>query len=429
MAERIQMKRRNFLQAGALAAVRVHAQTPGGRGADSRPRKRLAAIAYAYRMHSDADNIVTRFLQGYYIGDDYHQPACDIASLYVHETPVDDIGHRLSQAYRFPVTKSIPDALMLGTGSLAVDGVLLVCDAEETRSERDLRSEFFQQVLDLFRRSGHSVPLFCAGYLSEDWDRAQEMVRQSQQMGFTIMAGASAPVTFRRPPLDYPLASGFDDRPLGDTAPPKYPLGVDFAEALILLPNGSIVAGLFPGLEVLQSFLERRKAGESGIRSVEHLVDESVWRAAEAGRWSKELMQAALLRTARAGQERPEDVKHPSVWLLEYNDDTHAAALSLDGLAAECVAAFRVKDRREIDTTLCYVPPGSRNDYSMLVHGVSQMMLTGKAPYPVGRTLLTTGVLAALRKQHVIGAKIQTPELAVSYDAPKHSFYAPGWGW
>jgi hypothetical protein len=423
------MKRRNFLRVGALAAVPLHGRTAAGATAESPPRKRLAAIVAAYRMHSDADNVVTRMLQGYYIGDDYHQPSCDIASLYIHRVPVDDIGHRISQAYRFPVAKTIPEALTLGTGTLAVDGVLLVCDAEETPSNDDLRFEFFQQMLDVFRRSGRSVPLFCSGYLSAAWDRANEMVRRSREMGFPLMAGSSMPVTFRRPALDYPLPSGFDDRPLGDVAPPKFPLGVDFAEALAIAPGSSLTTGLFPSLEVLQSILERRRAGETGIRSVEHLVDDAVWRAVEAGRWSRELMQAALARAGQSAKETPGNTARAALWLVEYNDGTHVAVLWLSGLRPDCAVAFRVKDRREIDSALCYVPLASRNDFSMLVHGISQMMISGKPPYPVERILLTSGVIAALGKQSVSGAKIETPALNISYEAPEHSFYAPGWGW
>ena len=66
--------------------------------------------------------------------------------------------------------------------------------------------------------------------------------------------------------------------------------------------------GIFHNLETLQCFVERRKGGETGIRAVQHLEGEAVWRAAEEGRWSKDLMRAALSR-GETGPGRPEDVQ------------------------------------------------------------------------------------------------------------------------
>lgn len=40
--------------------------------------------------------------------------------------------------------------------------------------------------------------------------------------------------------------------------------------------------------------VERRYGGESGIRSVQTLIGEQIWKAARAGLWSLELAQAAL---------------------------------------------------------------------------------------------------------------------------------------
>jgi hypothetical protein len=103
--------------------------------------------------------------------------------------------------------------------------------------------------------------------------------------------------------------------------------------------------------------------------------------------------------------------------------------LALGGLVNEYLAAFRVKGRAGIDSTLCYVPPENSNNFSMLVHGIVQMFQTGRAPYPVERTLLTTGTLSALMESAYRGhERIETPELRVVYTAPAQSFYAHGAG-
>jgi hypothetical protein len=51
----------------------------------------------------------------------------------------------------------------------------------------------------------------------------------------------------------------------------------------------------------------------------------------------------------------------------------------------------------------------------------------GKAPYPVERTLLTTGVLDSVIESHFRkGVKIDTPELEVRYTAPADSGFVRG---
>jgi hypothetical protein len=232
----------------------------------------------------------------------------------------------------------------------------------------------------------------------------------SRELRFPLAAGSSVSVTFRRPELDYPL-------------------GVEFADALMVGSGWVTDGGVFHNLETLQCFLERRKGGETGIRAVEHIEGDEVWRAAEQGRWSKDLMRAALSRAERPGPGRPEDVKHPVACLVEYNDGLRAGVLMLPGLVNEYLVAFRVKGRKDIDSTLCYVPPQNSNNFSPLVDAIAQMLTTGHAPYPVERTLLTTGALAFLMESAYRGhRRLETPELKVAYQAPRESFYAHGRG-
>src|SRR5947209_4866451 len=120
------MRRRDFL-AAAAGAVPLKAWQA--------PKPRIAAISTTYHIRSHSDNFITRFLEGYWIGEQYYPPPCQIVSLYMDQVHPADIGQRLAAAYGFPVTKSIAEALTLGTGKLAVDGVLLVADISGMRSE------------------------------------------------------------------------------------------------------------------------------------------------------------------------------------------------------------------------------------------------------------------------------------------------------
>jgi hypothetical protein len=400
------MRRRDFLAAAGLSIPAAAFQT-------NKPR--IAALSTTYHVRSHSDNFITRFLEGYWIGEKYYPSPCQVVSLYMDQVHPADIGTRLAAAYKFPVTKSIAEALTLGTGKLAVDGVLLVAEHgnypfNDKQQQLYPRYEFHQQVVDVFRKSGRSVPVFSDKHLSYDWTKAKQMYDWSRELKYPLMAGSSVSVTFRRPELDFPL-------------------DVELTDGLMV--GGSWVSdgGIFHNLETLQSFVERRKGGETGVRAVQRLEGEAVWKAAAEHRWSKELMQAALSRSEKPSKGRPEDVKNPVLCMLEYNDGFRAATLSLGGMVNEYLVAFRVKGRSEIASTNCYVPTENSNNFSPLVHAIGQMYVTGKRAYPVERTLLTTGALSFLMESAHQGQKrIETPMLKVAYRAPAESYFAHGRG-
>src|SRR3989442_9148215 len=50
----------------------------------------------------------------------------------------------------------------------------------------------------------------------------------------------------------------------------------------------------FHALEGLQCMAERRRGGETGVKSVQCLTGKAMWEAMDAGRWSKELLEAGM---------------------------------------------------------------------------------------------------------------------------------------
>ncbi len=401
------MRRREFLQTAASVPWL---------GAQPRSRRKIAALSTTYHVRSHSDNFITRFLEGYWINEKYYAPPCDIVSLYVAQIHPADISRKLSRAYGFEIYPTIAEALTLGGGRLAVDGVLLIGEhgdypTNEKGQKLYPRHEFFEQVVKVFRDSGRAAPVFVDKHLSYDWGQAKWMYDQSRELKFPLMAGSSVSVTFRRPELDFPL-------------------GTEFEDALELGSGWIEDGGLFHNLEALECFVERRRGGETGIRTVQRMEGDAVWKAAGQGRWSRELMQAALARGSKVPPGRPEElVKHPVACFLEYNDGFRAAILMLGGLVSEHLVAFRVKGQRGIASTQCYVPIENSNNFSPLVDAIGRMFLTGKTDYPVERTLLTTGALAALMESRYQGQKrLETPMLKVVYQAPKASYFARGMG-
>ena len=90
------MNRRDFLaHAGSLAAVGLWAN----RGTSQlilppASDKKVAAIVTTYHRYSHADNIVTRFMEGFSIVGKSYPPPCKVASLYIDSQAVKLMGYR-----------------------------------------------------------------------------------------------------------------------------------------------------------------------------------------------------------------------------------------------------------------------------------------------------------------------------------------------
>lgn len=374
--------------------------------------KKIAALCTTYFVRSHGDNFVTRFLEGYWLGGKLHHPACEIASLYVDQVHRADVSRRLSMAYGFPIVPSIREALTLGTGTLAVDGVLLIAEhgdypVNEKGQKLLPRYEFMEQVIHVFRDAGRAVPVFVDKHLSYDWLRAKQMYDWSIELGFPLLAGSSLPVAPRRPEIDLPLESDIEE----------------------VLSVGSAAQGdglLFHLIEALQCFAERRRGGETGIRAVQMVAGAAVWEEARKGRWDRSLLDAALgCRYLESNPGRPEDVaQRPMACFCEYNDGLKATALSLGGgVVFDHLVAARLKGQSQPAATLCYLPSEHANYISPLVDSIARMILTGERDYPIERNLLTTGALAFIMESGYLGQRrIETPMLDIRYRATEQSF-------
>ncbi len=406
--------RREFLQTSAAAAA----------SAQSR-QKRIAIVTTVYRYLSHGQHIGDRFLVGYPYAGGWHKPDFKVVSLYVDQKPDGDLSAGRAREFGFQVYPTIAEALRCGGDKLAVDAVLIVAEhGNYPRNEKGQilypRYEFFKQCVDVFEKDGRSVPVYNDKHLSYSFEKAKAMVDASRRLRFPMLAGSSLPVTWRLPDLELPAGCHIED-------------------ALMVGVGGSDPMD-FHALEAMQCMVERRGRGETGVKAVQLIEGDAVWKAGEEGRWSKELLISALSRSDTPmgtgdTESRPEDlvtsgqlpklVRNPAAYFIEYRDGLKATLLMLNGALKDFNFAARVKGLPGIQSTQFFLSPEPNVTYSAcLVHGIETMFDTGVAPYPVERTLLVSGVLEACLTSKVQNhERLETPQLAVSYRPPKESQY------
>jgi hypothetical protein len=163
---------------------------------------------------------------------------------------------------------------------------------------------------------------------------------------------------------------------------------------------------------------------------LEWLEGPAVWNWRDgAGRWSVPLLEAAFAEDPRRKQGRMEDnVKNPVAFLIEYKDGLQAAAYMLDGQTSGWTFAAKLKGKAELLATHFGQSQDSANrrplaHFDGLVHCMEEMFITGKPLYPVERTLLTTCALSMLFESRVWKKRIQTPELTITYRAPRQAYF------
>ncbi len=444
---------------------------------------RLAILGSVYRLGSNLQTIGDRFLVGYPQEGDWHMPNVKVVSVYVdqrvrksnaaptgydramsgevtdynrlkvsHGHPLiaqqshatrkpesqtaepekvrqaTDLSEPRSQEFGFRLCRNIPEALRCGGSKIAVDAVLAIAEqgGDYPYSSNDMGQvllptyDWFQQCAHVFEEENHAVPYFNHKQLSFSFPEAQNMVNTAERMKFPLLAGSSMPVTWRLPDVDIPL-------------------GAPVQEA-VMVGVGRFDGMDFDALDTMQSMLERRKGGETGVKAVQLLEGDDVWAARKAGRWPEELMSSALSRSdtplgLTVLDGRTQDlaapgvlqqlVKDPAAYCIEYNDGTRATLLMLNGAIRDFNISARVAGHGLVSTQF-FMPPAPNQTYSAcLATKIEQMYQTRNAPYPVQRILLTTGILeACLTSRHRLNQRLETPQLAISYQPPAQSQYA-----
>ena len=395
--------------AGVLATAVAPARADGP--PNSPTTKKIAAIVTIYTHNSHADLIVSRLLQTDTLDGKGKDSPLQLASLYTDQKPEKDISRLLAASHRLRVSETIEDALTLGTGRLAVDGVLLIAEHGEypkspLGNTQYPKRRFWEATLKVFRDSGRVVPVFIDKHLADNWTDAKFIYDTARELKVPLMAASSLPVTWRRPPADVKR-------------------GARLREIVAITYHITEHYG-FHALEMVQALAEQRRGGETGIKAVQTFAGDAVWRAFDEKAFDVELFDAAWGRLSQKhNRDRPlrEVVREPRLFRIEYADGLRAHLLELNGAAGEWTAAWRYADDGRIESSLFWTQEGRpAMHFTWLLHGIEQMMRTGKPSWNVERTLLTSGTLHAL----LVSLKedqrrVETPYLLLRYQ--------PSWRW
>jgi len=389
--------------------------------------KRIAVIATVYRYLSHAQHIGDRFLVGYPHNGAWHRPDMKVVSLYVDQKPEGDQSADRAREFGFQVYPTIAEALRCGGDRLAVDAVLIIAEhGDYPQNEKGQilypRYEFFKQVVEVFEKDGRAVAVYNDKNLSYSFEKARWMVEASKRLKFPMLAGSSLPVTWRLPDLELPLEC-------------------EIESALMVGEGRGSDAMDYHALEAMQCMVERRKGGETGVKAVQMIEGDAVWKAGDEGRWSKELLTAACSRSdsplgmsAVDGRTQdlvgsrvlPELVKNPAAYFIECRDGLRTTLLMLDGALRDFNFAARLRGKQDLVSNQFFLSPTPNVTYSAcLVSKIEEMFETGRAPYPVERTLTVSGILEACLTSRIQDhQRLETPQIDVRYRAPRTSQHA-----
>ena len=402
--------RRTFLSSSAALAGAGLALGNLTAAEKKRPKVAVIFTVMTYRTHAHV--ILENFLEPYLFNGKKTDPGVEIVSFYADQLPGSDMSRTVAKEYGIPTYKSIEEALCLGGKELAVDAVLSIGEhgsyPVNALGQREYpRKRFFDEAVAVMRRSKRAVPFFNDKHLSYRWDWAKEMYDTARELGIPLMAGTSVALAQRRPNLDLPR-------------------GAEIEEAVVV-HGGPIESYDFHGLELLQSMVEARMGGETGVSRVEFLERGVLASEAKTGRWSIELAEAAM--AAQFGGKLPSLVKfdlsespvEPHGIRVTYKDGLTGLVLRIGQDSTRWNFACRLKGDPKVHATSFYVGPWqNRCLFKALSHAIQHHFIHGKAPYPVERTLLVSGILDAVMhaRQKQEEKALDTPQLEFAY-APR----------
>ncbi|XZE55624.1 hypothetical protein SH139x_001643 [Planctomycetaceae bacterium SH139] len=413
---------RSTLAAGGLASLPY---MDFAAAAEIGRRPRVAFLGTEVRTHSHAQHFLDRHTMGYTWQGAWQPPRIEVAGVFIDQFPEGDLTHERVKRHQLDLYPTIAEALTLGGEKLAVDGVVIIAEhgdypTNEKGQRRYPRYDWFKQVVKVFEDSGRSVPVFNDKHLSTVWSECVEMVEDSKRLEFAFLAGSSLPVTRRFPAIDMPL-------------------GANLKES-VCVAYGGIDSYDIHALETAQCMSERRRGGEVGVKSIVALRGEALWEMLWKSQFetTRKLVVAALCRS----HNLPVETGFPTApitieWMQQTMPNTTGYMIEhLDGFRTVMLLtgirdfnyAGMLADGSIISCQM-YLPMPTHGSttadfFNPLARHIETTMIERKAPYPVERTLLTSGMVIGGVDSLAAGqTKIVTPHLDVNYQAATESTF------
>ena len=364
--------------------------------------KKVAFITHIYRNSAHADVIGTKLFLGIPSDDGMVAPQVKIVSVFIEQVGANDTGIQIAAMNDTPVYPTVEEALTLGGDKLAVDAVIYVGEHGEYPYNRlgmklYPRMNYLERIFRVFDASNRSVPVFTDKALSYSWLDSRWIYDRAKELNVPLMAGSSLPYCWRDKPLEHPI-------------------GVKIKEA-VAIGYASLDAYGFHVTEILQCMVERRAGGETGVKSVEGLKGDDVWKAIDSGKISQKLVDAACetIQDKETGNMR-EIVKIPYAVIVNYADGTKGTIMMLDKYVKTGWAYSANTSKGNVATEFVLSGGPTYAHFSYLALNIQKFIVSGPTA-PIERNLLTSGIIDMGIRSLTEGKVKETPFLNIKYSA------------
>lgn len=373
----------------------------------NKKKLRVAAIITEYWDISHADVIVTKMLEGFRLDGRKITSTLEIVAMYVDQTPIQDMSRDLSLKHGFPIYKTVSEALLCGGNEFAVDGIIIIGEhgaypSNELGQTLYPRRRLFEDCLQVMLEKERVVPVYSDKGFAVVHEDIVWMYEQIKRHHIPFMSSSVIPFGWRHP-VHTPFPNG---------APLHRMFGFAY---------GSLERYTYHALEMMQCLAENRAFGETGIDRVRAFKGKQAIHKLLSDDWRVLYESLGGFINLRDVDTFPHSLVVPVFFELDYADGLTSGILFADPLT------YKPEIQRFVSTY--QVAPGEQPichefriqdqkpymHFGRLVLEIERFLHTGHAPFPVERSLLTTGGLDALMQAHHYEREIETPHLSVKY--------------
>src|SRR5690606_875243 len=182
-----------------------------------------------------------------------------------------------------------------------------------------------------------------------------------------------------------------------------------------------------------QAFVERRKGGETGVKSVQSIRGPEALKWIKRNTWSSKLLHSVAVNYDLKPEYFQENDR-TNICVVEYRDGTKAAIIG--SKRADWTYAGEIEGRNEPTIVSLLGFPGPFDQYhasNAQPHWITEMMVTKKEPFNAERLLLSTGITNHYMesnwengKYSAVGRRIETPFMDISYRSTRGEQFNKG---